>query len=291
MSVMFVTGASRGMGAEIVKEALYRGHQVVACAREPGQVSAALPQPGGSLLAQPLDVTDPLQAQQATKAAVSRFGRIDVLVNNAGCGVLGAVEEVSDATTRAAFDTNVFGLLNVTRAVLPVMRRQRSGHVLNVSAMGGFAQSPGWGIYAATKFAVEGLSEAMHSELGPLGVKVTIIEPGSFRTDFLDDTSLQTEQTVIGDYAATAGVVRERASKRNHSQPGDPAKAAAVIVGITTLPEPPLRIQLGTDAVARIEEKLRHVQGELGAWRNVARSTDHDVVPGRGPDRAARRRN
>jgi NADP-dependent 3-hydroxy acid dehydrogenase YdfG len=169
VSVWFITGASRGLGAEIAKAALAAGHDVVGTARDASAISDAS-------LALTLDVTDEAQAKAAVDAAVERFGRIDVLVNNAGRGLLGAVEEATDAAARAVFDTNVFGLLNVTRAVLPVMRAQRSGHVLNMGSVGGFTQGPGWGVYGATKFAVEGLSEAMHAELAPLGV------PGTWRT-------------------------------------------------------------------------------------------------------------
>jgi NAD(P)-dependent dehydrogenase (short-subunit alcohol dehydrogenase family) len=186
VSVWFVTGASRGFGAEIVKEALARGNQVVATARKPEDI----PFSGDDVLALALDVTDENQARAAVDAAVQRFGRIDVLVNNAGRGLLGAVEEVSDSAARAVFDTNVFGTLNVQRAVLPVLRRRRSGHVISISSVGGFTGTPGWGVYAATKFAVEGFSEALYAELRPLGVHVTIVEPGLFRTDFLDGSSL-----------------------------------------------------------------------------------------------------
>jgi len=177
MSVWFVTGASRGFGAGLVTEALARGNQVVAAARRPrGEQSE-------NLLPVALDVTDEDQAHAAVAAAVREFGRIDVVVNNAGRGLLGAVEEASDSAARAVFDTNVFGVLNVQRAVLPVLRAQRSGRLIQLSSVGGFTGTPGWGIYAATKFAVEGFSEALAGELEPLGIDVTIVEPGLFRTD------------------------------------------------------------------------------------------------------------
>jgi NAD(P)-dependent dehydrogenase (short-subunit alcohol dehydrogenase family) len=270
MSVFFVTGASRGFGAEIVREALRRGHQVVATARRPDEI------PFGDALKVALDVTDEAQARTAVEQAVAAYGRIDVLVNNAGRGLLGTVEEASDQAARAVFDTNVFGVLNVQRAVLPVLRAQRSGHVIQLSSVGGFTGTPGWGVYAATKFAVEGFSEALAAELAPLGVKVTIVEPGFFRTDFLDGSSLHTTEATIEDYAATIGRLRELMAERNHAQPGDPVKAAAAIVDLTELPEPPLRIQLGTDAVERISAKLDFMQAELAKWRTVSTSTDHD---------------
>ncbi|MGC4942083.1 oxidoreductase [Kribbella sp. DT2] len=269
MSVWFVTGASRGFGAEIVREALARGHQVVATARHPEEIPY-------DVLKLPLDVTDEYQARAAVEQTVAEYGRIDVLVNNAGRGLLGAVEEASDEVARAVFDTNVFGLLTVQRAVLPVLRAQRSGHIVQLSSVGGFTGTPGWGVYAATKFAVEGLSEALAAEVGPLGIKVTIVEPGFFRTDFLDSSSLHTADTTIDDYAATTGRVRELMAERNHSQPGDPVKAARAIVDLTELDEPPLRIQLGTDAVERIGAKLDFLQAELARWRTVSTSTDHN---------------
>src|ERR1700722_2828354 len=185
MSVWFITGASRGFGFEMAKLALERGDQVVATARNPQAVVDALGQ-GEAMLALPLDVTDPDAPQRAVTAAVESFGRIDVLVNNAGRGLVGAVEEVSDEEVRAVYETNVFGALAVLRAVLPVMRRQRSGHVLNISSVAGFSASAGWGVYGSTKFAIEAISEAAGAEVAPLGIKVTVIEPGVFRTDFLD---------------------------------------------------------------------------------------------------------
>jgi NAD(P)-dependent dehydrogenase (short-subunit alcohol dehydrogenase family) len=276
MSVWFVTGASRGFGAHIVREALARGHQAVATARRPEDVKKAFPE--GEVLAVALDVTDEAQAREAVDSAVQRFGRIDVVVNNAGRGLVGAVEEASDEAARAVFDTNVFGMLNVQRAVLPVLRRQRSGHVISISSVGGFAGSAGWGVYGGTKFAVEGISEALSAELKPLGIKVTIVEPGFFRTDFLDGSSLKSAEHSIADYAGTAGATRQSAVDRNHAQPGDPAKAAATIVDLTEAADPPLRIQLGTDAVDRVEAKLDFVRSELDRWREVSLSTDVDEV-------------
>src|SRR5262249_17575286 len=228
---------------------------VVAAAGNPKESERTLAGDATSLLVVGLDVTDEAQTRAAAARAVEHFGRIDVLVNNAGRGLLGAVEEASGAEVRAVFDANVFGLLAVTRAVLPVMRAQRSGRVLNVSSVGGFVANPGWGVSSATKFAVEGLSEAMQGELAPLGIGVTIVEPGTFRTDFLDASSLGSVARPIGDYAATAGRMRTWAKNTNHAQLGDPAKAAAAMIAIATTDDPPVRVQLGADCVARVEGK------------------------------------
>ncbi|WP_030178810.1 oxidoreductase [Streptomyces sp. NRRL S-813] len=276
MTTWFITGASRGFGLEIARQALKRGDKVVATARKPEDVQDALSEHGDSLLAVALDVTDEAQAREAAEAAVERFGTIDVLVNNAGRGVLGAVEETSDAAIRAVYDTNVFGLVNVTRAVLPVMRRQRSGRILNLSSIGGFESVAGFGVYCSTKFAVEGLSEAMRAELAPLRIRVTIVEPGYFRTDFLDATSLHTEGQVISDYAETAGVVRQVVPGLNHAQPGDPVKGAAAILALADAANPPLRAQLGSDSVAAMDRKIAELREETDTWRELGMSTDHD---------------
>lgn len=278
MSVWFITGASRGFVLQIARDLLDRGHQVVATARRAETVTDALGD-NENVLAVALDVTDEEQARQAVQAAVERFGRIDVLVNNAGRGLLGAVEEATDAEVRAVYDTNVFGLLTVTRAVAPVLREQRSGAIVNISSVGGFVSSPGWGVYASTKFAVEALSEALHAELKPLGVHVMVVEPGYFRTDFLDSSSLQIQQNRIDDYAdGPAGQMRITAGERNHDQPGDPVKAAAAIIDVVESERPPVRLQLGNDTIAAVEAKLAHVQAELAQWRSVSQSTDFDDV-------------
>ncbi|MEV6427271.1 oxidoreductase [Nocardia sp. NPDC051463] len=272
MAVWFITGSSRGLGLHIAQAALNQGHQVVATARQPKDVESALDEHNDALLVVPLDVTSEIQAQRAAGQAIDRFGRIDVLVNNAGRGLLGAVEEATDLEVRELFQTNVFGLLSVTRAVLPIMRGQRSGHVLNISSVGGFTGAPGWGVYNGTKFAVEGISEAMRAELAPLGIQVTIIEPGVFRTNFLDGSSLRSAGP-IADYTQTVGATRDWAAATNHNQPGDPAKAAQLIVEITDQSAPPLRLQLGADCVARVEAKLDNMAAELAAQRDIAMST------------------
>lgn len=275
--VWFVTGASRGFGTLIVRAALQRGDNVIATARNPQQVIDAFgEQP--NLLAVKVDVTREEDAVEAVRQGVERFGRIDVLVNNAGYGVLGAVEETSVAEAKANFDTNVFGLLAVSRAVLPQMRKQRSGHVVNISSLGGYSAYHGWGVYGASKFAVEGLTEAMSQELAPLGIKVTVVEPGFFRTDFLNDNSLVSTKAIIDDYAETVGKMRVFAEGANHAQPGDPRKLVVAILGLVDSDNPPLRLPLGSDAVARIEQKHKAVEAELTAWREVAMSTDHDDV-------------
>nr|WP_046501236.1 oxidoreductase [Streptomyces odonnellii] len=285
MSVWFITGASRGLGAAIAREALARGHQVAATGRDLDALRRTFPDPGDALLPLAADVTDEPSVRAAADAALARFGRIDVLVNNAGRGLIGAAEEVSDEAARAVFDTNFFGVLTTQRAVLPALRAQRSGHVINISSVGGFTGSPGWGMYAATKFALEGMSESLRAELAPLGVRVTVIQPGGFRTDFLDGTSLHTEPHTIDDYATTSGATRDVPASYNHAQRGDPAKAAAAIVDLAELPEgtePPMRLQLGADCVERVSAKLDQVRKDLDAWRAVAVATDHADQPATG---------
>jgi NAD(P)-dependent dehydrogenase (short-subunit alcohol dehydrogenase family) len=273
MRTWFITGASRGFGALIVERALAKGDAVVATARNPKTVTnrfGAHP----NMLAVALDVTNEAQAHEAAKAAVERFGRIDVLVNNAGYGLLGAVEEASAEEIEALYRTNVFGLLAVTRAVLPHMRRQRSGRILNLSSVGGIAGFQGWGVYSSTKYAVEGLTATLAIELAPLGIHVTAVEPGFFRTDFLDATSLVTSPTKIADYHATSGAMRDFAADANHAQPGDPAKLAEVLVDFVDAPNPPVRLPLGSDTVAKIEANIAEATEMLAAWRKVGASTD-----------------
>ncbi len=276
MTVWFITGASRGFGLEITKEALSRGDSVVATARDPQAVLDAIPDAGDQLLAVALDVSDPAQIDAAVDAAITRFGRIDALINNAGRGLVGSVEETSDAEARAIFDVNVFGLLAVTRAVLPHMRAARSGLIVNLSSVGGFVAWPGWGVYAATKFAVEALSEAMTHELAPLGIRSVAIEPGPFRTNFLDGTSLAFAGTELEDYASTAGAARTWATDTNYGQDGDPLKAAKIIVDLADRDDLPERIQLGSNAFEDVAAKLERTARDQATWRSVSLSADFD---------------
>lgn len=271
--VWLITGASRGIGAEIASAALAAGDRVVATARDPRHVAERF---GSSeaLLPVALDVTSEASIAAAVEAAIARFGRIDVLVNNAGYGVIGAVEETSADAVRRLYETNVFGLLAVTRAVLPLLRKQRSGHVINLSSVGGYRSAAGFGVYCSTKFAVEGLSEALHDELAPLGIAVTVVEPGYFRTEFLESKSVVESPTVIADYADTTGKVRAIAKTVSLQQPGDPVRLARAVVELTRADAPPVRLPLGSDTVAAIEAKHAFVTQELEAWRAVATSTD-----------------
>lgn len=273
MKTWFITGASRGFGALFVREALDRGDNVVAAVRD---TEAAVGRLGrhDKLFVVRLDVSDEAEATAAVEAAVERFGRIDVLVNNAGFGVLGAIEEIPAAEVEAVYRTNVFGLLAVTRAALPQLRRQKSGHIINISSIGGYRSWAGWGVYSSTKFAVEGLSEALAMEVKPSGIKVTIVEPGYFRTDFLDGASLTTTSTIIDDYAETVGEIRKLAAGLNHRQPGDPARLAKALLTIVDDPDPPLRMPFGSDTVAGIEAKNAFVADEVAKWHELAVSTD-----------------
>ena len=271
-----ITGTSRGFGAAIASAALAAGDTVIGTGRKTADVTRALGA-ADRLLALNLDVTDPESASAAVKAAIAHYGRIDVLVNNAGFGLLGAVEEASAAETERVFETNVFGLLNVTRAVLPHMRARHSGHIVNFSSIGGYQSHAGWGIYCATKFAVEGISEALSAELAPLGIHATVVEPGFFRTDFLDPKSLSTAGNVIADYAETAGAMRSFAEAHNHQQPNDPQKLAPAILELVKSKNPPLRRPLGRDTIEAIEKKNAFVAKELAEWRRVAESTSFET--------------
>lgn len=273
MKTWFITGASRGFGALIMERALAGGDAVVATARNSQAVTDRFGE-HANLLAVALDVSNEDQAREAVRAAIDRFGRIDVLLNNAGFGLMGAVEEASAAEVEAVYRTNVFGLLTVTRAVLPYMRRERSGRILNISSIGGYRGAAGFGVYSSTKFAVEGLSEALHAELAPLGIHVTVVEPGYFRTDFLDASSLSASPTIIEDYDGTAGKVRQVATGLNHNQPGDPQRLAQVLVDFADATNPPVRLPLGSDTIAAIEGKHASDAAILAEWRGVSVSTD-----------------
>ena len=274
--VWMITGASRGIGARIAEAALAQGDAVVATARTAASLEKRFGQ-SDALLPLALDVTDEAQARHAVGAALERFGRIDVLVNNAGYGLLGAVEESTADEVRRLYDTNVFGLLHVTRAVLPGMRARRAGRVINISSLGGVQSSAGFGLYCSTKFAVEGITEALHAELAPLGIHATVVEPGYFRTEFLDTGSLAVSPQVLDDYAQSAGAVRGAARRINLNQPGDPVRLAQAVMQLVASPTPPLRLPLGTDTLQTIAEKHAFVERETAQWRAVAASTDFPV--------------
>lgn len=274
--IWLITGASRGIGARIAEAALAQGDAVVATSRDAATITRRF---GASdaLLPLALDVTDEAQARHAVGAALDRFGRIDVLVNNAGYGLLGAVEEATADEVRRLYETNVFGLLHVTRAVLPAMRARRAGHVINISSLGGVRSSAGFGVYCSTKFAVEGITEALHAELAPLGIHATVVEPGYFRTEFLDTASLSVSPRVLEDYAASAGAIREAARRINLNQPGDPVRLARAVMQLVASPTPPLRLPLGTDTLQAIADKHAFVEKETAQWRALAASTDFPV--------------
>ena len=272
--VWLITGASRGFGAEISKAVLAAGDKLVATARTKEGLEHL--EANGNLFTIALDVTDEAQVKEAVSAALAHFGQVDVLVNNAGICLLGAVEESSGDEVERLYRTNVFGLLNVTRAILPSMRRRRSGHIINISSVAGYSGYAGFGVYSSTKFAVEGLTEALHVELLPLGIHTTVVEPGFFRTDILDPTSSLIEAELgIADYAETAGAMRAAVPGLNHQQPGDPAKLASAILELVNAPNPPLRLPLGPDTLNRMAEKNALVERETSAWRALASSTNY----------------
>ncbi|WP_326955406.1 oxidoreductase [Amycolatopsis sp. NBC_01286] len=271
--VWFITGCSTGLGRALATHVLERGWRAAVTARDPRTVADLVGRHGDRAIALTLDVTNPSQVAAAVKRAEEKFGRIDVLVNNAGYGYLAAVEEGDDAEVRALFDTNVFGLADVTKAVLPGMRARRSGHVVNVSSLGGLAGFGATGYYHATKFAVEGLSESLAAEVAPLGIGVTIVEPGAFRTNW-SGPSMKQSPIRIDDYAETAGKRREATLSTYGSQPGDPARAAEAIVTVLAAAEPPLRLLLGTAALKVARGKIEALRRDFAQWEDVSRSTE-----------------
>jgi NAD(P)-dependent dehydrogenase (short-subunit alcohol dehydrogenase family) len=271
--VWLITGTSQGFGLELVRAVLARGESVVATSRAPDRVARLFPDAGARLMPVQLDLSDQSSITSAVDSTVSRFGRIDVLVNNAGFGMLGALEEVSEQEVANVFQINVFGLLRMIRAVLPAMRGQHRGHIVNLSSIGGLAAAPGWGIYNATKFAVEGLSEALAQEVAPMGIRVTIIEPGPFRTDFLGGSLVSAART-IDAYQGTVGPTREYRTTNDGRQRGDPARAAQAIVEIVESENPPLRLLLGENAFGRAQAKVQSMANEFDRWRSLTLSAD-----------------
>ena len=272
----FITGTSSGFGRAFAEHALAQGHRVVATARRVESLAALVAQAPEHVLAVALDVDVPGAAEAAVAAAVSRFGRIDVLVNNAGYGVVGALEETPDVELRAIFDTNFFGAMAVTRAVLPVLREQRGGAIVNVSSLGGQLSFAGFGAYSATKFALEGASEALAQEMAPFGVKVLIVEPGQFRTN-LAGAGMR-HMPPMPAYDDVVGGTREFAHDMHQTQAGDPRKAAVAIERALSAERTPLRLQLGGDAVDAVRAHAQALLADMDAWEAVSRATDLDVA-------------
>lgn len=270
----FITGANRGIGLEIARAALDAGHRVVATARRKDTVVDALGE-RDDVLALALDVTEPAQIAAAVEAAKATFCGIDVLVNNAGYGHLGLFEETTDADARVQFDTNVFGLFDVARAVLPVMRAQRSGRVLNLSSVAGIAGFAMASLYCASKFAVEGFSLSLAEEVRQFGIHVTLVAPGFIRTDFLDPSSMQLNaEASVADYAEFGEALRGAYLPMNHLQPGDPARLARAVIELAASDAPPLRWSAGSDAVNMVDERLSQLKTELDAHRALSSSVD-----------------
>ena len=271
--VWFITGCSTGFGRELARLVLDRGWRAVITARKPEQIQDLVNGQESNALALKLDVTDPANVADAVKQAEAKFGQIDVLVNNAGYGYLAAIEEGEDAAVRDLFETNFFGLVELTKAVLPGMRARRSGHIVNISSIGGLVSFGATGYYHATKYAVEGLSESLALELAPLGIHVTIVEPGPFRTDWSGRSIIQSA-TRIPDYDETAGKRRQQTEANRGKQAGDPVRGSEAIIQAVESPNPPLRLVLGKPGLNLVRKKLDAVKLDLDTWEATTLSAD-----------------
>lgn len=271
--VWLITGCSSGFGRELARLVLDRGLRAVVTARDAARVRDLASAHGNRALALSLDVNDAAQVRNAVRTAEEAFGSIDVLVNNAGYGYMGSIEEGEDQEIRAMFETNFFGLAAMIRAVLPGMRQRRSGHIVNISSVGGLVGLQGLGYYNATKFAVEGLSEALAREVEPLGIRVLIVEPGPFRTDWAG-RSVRESRREVSDYAGTAWAYMDRIKDYNGNQPGDPARAAEAILEAVQSPSPPLHLVLGRVGLEAAREKLDSLHRDLDAWEGTTLGAD-----------------
>lgn len=270
--IWFITGISRGFGKALADAVLSSGDIVIGTTRDG---TAPIDDATGRLRTLALDVTDGSAVKATMADAHALHGRLDVVVNNAGYGLLGSIEEADEDQIAHMFDVNFHGTRRVVQAVLPYLRAQRSGHIVNITSIAGLAPGTGSGFYAASKFAVEGMSQSLAQEVAPLGIKVTLVEPGAFRTDFLSDHSIRTRQIGIADYAATAGESLTALEKMAGKQIGDPDRAARAIIQAVRAPEPPLHLVLGSDAFRRTLEKQKRFAADLDAWKDVTLGTDY----------------
>jgi NAD(P)-dependent dehydrogenase (short-subunit alcohol dehydrogenase family) len=281
--VWFITGCSTGFGRELAKLVLDRGFRAVITARDPGQIQdLAANRDGGALVLQ-LDVTNRTQVEAAVKQAEAKFGSIDVLVNNAGFGYVGALEESEEAEVRSMVETNFFGLARMIHVALPGMRRRRHGSIVNISSIGGLVGFPGVGYYNASKFAVEGLSESLAKEVAPLGISVLIVEPGPFRTDWAG-RSLKRSSHQIPEYAETAGKFRQGITGNSGKQVGDPVRAGEAIIKALESTHPPLRLLLGKSALERARIKMEQLQNDVDTWEKTTLSADYPEGQSAGAD-------
>jgi short-subunit dehydrogenase len=269
--IWFITGISSGLGKALAQTVIENGDFVIGTFRNQIQAETFNNQYKDKAFALTLDITKPTEIDRIFKLIIEKFGKVDMLVNNAGFGLAGAIEETSTAETREIFEANFFGTLQLTQTFLPLFRQQKSGHIIQISSHGGFKAFPGFGIYNASKFALEGFSEALAIEVAPLGIKLTIVEPGPFRTNFAGNSFRQAE-AIIEDYNPTAGAFRERIKQVNGKQEGDPIKAAKAIIDITKLDTPPLRLPLGKIAIISLNAKLDSVQKDINSFKEIAES-------------------
>ncbi|RDC58376.1 SDR family NAD(P)-dependent oxidoreductase [Pedobacter chinensis] len=276
--VWFVTGASKGLGLTLVKKLLSNGNSVVATSRNLNDLSKAVGE-HENFLPLAVDLINDESVGEAVAKTIAKFGQIDVVVNNAGYGMIGALEELSDRESRENFDVNVFGSLNVIRKVLPQMRKQQSGHIFNISSIGGFyGNFPGFGIYCATKFAVSGFTESLAAEVKSFGIKATVVEPGYFRTEFLTPASLAVPNMPIGAYQEVRDAQSAHQNDINNNQPGNPAKGADVIIAAADAENAPLHLFLGPDAYHLANLKIADVQKDMEDWKALATATNFDEV-------------
>ena len=279
--VYLITGTSTGFGRALAEEALKAGNKVVLTARKLEQIAEIVEANRENAVGVRLDVTVDQERREAVRTAIDKFGRLDVLINNAGQGSLGAIEEFSSEQIRQQFEVNTFGVIQMTREALPVMRRQKFGHILNITSIGGLASMGGFALYCATKFAVEGFSEGLRDEVKPLGINVTIVEPGAFRTSFAGDANMRPESH-LKEYDAVVEPLRHYLYGGHGQQPGDPHKAAQAMIRAVETENPPLRLMLGADAYGLWEQKRADERHEFEAWRKIGLSTafeDASVAP------------